>query len=118
MSDDNIPRHQNGETRDAGSSNDFGQSAQSGRTAVASLTLTRDSWAVSHNQKVQYTVGSSSLTLEPSKITITSPTITNNASSRFETIGATYLGVDMSVDGGAKVQTVNGLAKQTYAKVT
>jgi len=113
MSDDTLPR--NGASKDS-SSSDFGQSAQAGRATDASITLTKDSFTISHKQKVQYTVGSSSLTLEPSKITITSPTISNVASSRFETTGSTILGLDNPGEGGERVMTTAGPAKKTYAK--
>jgi phage gp45-like len=113
MSDDAIPR--NGASKDI-SSSDFGQSAQSGRATDASITLTKDSFTISHKQKVQYTVGNSSLTLEPSKITISSPTVTNTATARFETIGPTVLGLDAPGEGAVFVETVSGPAKQTYAK--
>jgi len=115
MSDDNIPR--NGSSARTPGSSDFGQSSQAGRSTVASLTLNKDSWTVSHNQKVQYSVGSSSLTLEPSKITITSPTISNKATSRFETVGFTALGLDNPGEGGPAVSTVAAPAKQTVAKI-
>jgi len=114
MSDDSIPR--NGSSKDSGSSGDFGQSAQAGRATDASITLTKDSFTISHKQKVQYTVGNSSLTLESSKITITSPTISNVASSRFETTGSTILGLDNPGEGGERVMTTAGPAKKTYAK--
>jgi phage gp45-like len=94
-----------------------GQGAQATQKALSSLTLTKDSWVVNHPTKIIFTVGSSSVTLEADKITIKSPTITNQATTRFETVGPTYLGLDGPGGNGPKVVTEGGPAKQTFAEV-
>jgi phage gp45-like len=94
-----------------------GQGAQSTQKALTSLTLTKDSWAVNHPTKMQFTVGNSTLLIEADKITVTSPTVSNKATTRFETIGPTWLGLDSAGEDGQKVLTEGPPAKQTKAKV-
>jgi phage gp45-like len=57
-----------------------GQGAQSTQKALTSLTLTKDSWAVNHPTKMQFTVGNSTLLIEADKITVTSPTVSRRGS--------------------------------------
>jgi phage gp45-like len=94
-----------------------GQGAQSTQKALTSLTLTKDSWAVNHPTKMQFTVGNSTLLIEADNITVTSPTVSNKASTRFETVGPTWLGLDSAGEDGQKVLTEGPPAKQTKAKV-
>jgi phage gp45-like len=94
-----------------------GQGAQATQKALSSLTLTKDSWVVNHPTKISFTVGNSTLLIEADKITVTSPTITNKASTRFETVGPTFLGLGGPGGDGPKVLTEGGPAKQTKAEV-
>jgi hypothetical protein len=111
MDGDSAPKPQ---AKDA---KDDGQGAQAGEKAFASLTLTKDAWTVNHPTKMQFTVGNSTLLIEADKITVKSPTITDQASTRFETVGPTFLGLDSAGEGAPKVGTEGGIAKQTTAKV-
>jgi phage gp45-like len=111
MDGDSAPKSQ---AKDA---KDDGQGAQAGQKAFASLTLTKDAWTANHPTKMQFTVGGSTLLIEAGKITITSPTISNNAKARFETVGPTFLGLSAANGDGEKVMTEAGPAKQTKAEV-
>jgi phage gp45-like len=96
---------------------DDGQGAQAEEKVLSSLTLTKDSWSVNHPTKIEFKVGNSSVLIEADKITVTSKTITDKATTRFETVGPTFLGLDSAGEGAPKVGTESGMAKQTTAKV-
>lgn len=94
-----------------------GQSPQAGRSTVATLTLDKNGYNISHNAKISWTVGQSTLTLLPDKITVTAPTISNKVTSRFETIGETDLGLDSAGEGAPLGETGDVPYKQTYVKL-
>jgi hypothetical protein len=107
-------------TTGQGEAKSLGQGKQAGQEALASLTLTKDSWLVNHPTKIQFTVGQSTLLIEAGEITITTPKVNASVTDRFQTYGPgrTMLGLDTKDDDGIpKVSTVGGPAKKTYAKV-
>lgn len=60
----------------------YGQGVQATKEALASLTLTKDSWVVNHPTKIEFSVGNSKLTMQADSVTITSPTINVTASKQ------------------------------------
>jgi phage gp45-like len=109
MTDDQMPPSTSG--------GQGGQSKQAGRNTDATLTLDKNGYNITHKQKISYTVGNSTLMLEPDKITINSTKISNMASDHFETIGKTILGIDSADEGAPKGETGDVPYKQTYVKL-
>jgi phage gp45-like len=114
MKEANAPKPQPSNGGASGSqpnadSKQYGQSPQVKQTAYTSVTLTKDSWAVNHPDKIEFTVGNSKLTMLPDKITVTA--------TRIESVGPTFLGLDASGDAAIPVKLINDApAKKTFAK--
>jgi hypothetical protein len=113
MSGDQAPKPTTGQ----GEAKSLGQGKQAGQEALASLTLDKDSWTVNHPTQIKFTVGNSTLTMTANAVEIDSPTVTSKATTRFETVGPTFLGLDAKGDAGPIVATIGGPAEKTYAKV-
>jgi phage gp45-like len=94
-----------------------GQGAQATQEVFASFVLTKDALTITHPTKIVHTVGNSSVTMLPDSVEIDAKTITSKATTRVETIGPTYLGLDAKSEGAPKDATISGPAKQTFAKV-
>lgn len=71
MADDKRPEP---DDKDA-TTKKYGQAAQAGKTAYASMTLTQDSLVIDHPKKVLLKVGGTSLEMLPDKATVTSSLI-------------------------------------------
>jgi phage gp45-like len=113
MKDDKAPKPTTGQ----GEAKNLGQGKQAGKEALASLALDKDSWTVNHPTQIKFTVGSSTLTMTANAIEISSPTISQIATTRAETIGPTFLGLSGKSGGGPLVVTVAGPAKKTFAEI-
>jgi phage gp45-like len=95
-----------------------GQGTQASQDAYATFVLTKESLTITHPDKIVHTVGQSTLTMLPDRIEIATPTVSSVITKRFETVGPTFLGLDVKDEVDVQIdQTVAGPAKKTFAKV-